>query len=72
MTHLQVKLALMLLGAPLALVAVSLEQTWLFFGGLAILVIALLLPARPNSDLGERLRDLARHLPGVGWLRRRD
>ncbi|UCF19894.1 MAG: hypothetical protein JSU87_00320 [Gemmatimonadota bacterium] len=71
MTRLQVKLALMFIGAPLALVSGNLGQSWLFFAGLALLGVALLLPARPGVKLGERLGHLIRHLPLVGWLRRR-
>jgi hypothetical protein len=64
------KLALMFIGAPLALAADRVGQRWLFYVGLALLVIALVIPARPGRTLGQRLDGLVRHLPGRRWLRR--
>jgi hypothetical protein len=58
-------------GAPLALASSRLGQRWLFCVGLALLAVALLLPARPGQTLGERMRNLARHLPGARWFRSR-
>jgi hypothetical protein len=60
----------MFVGAPLALASDRLGRGWLFFVGLALLVVALALPTQPGQTLEERLRGLARHLPGARWLRR--
>lgn len=58
------------MGAPLALAADRVGRPWLFFVGLALLIIALLVPVRPGQTLRERLDGLVRHLPGSRWLRR--
>jgi len=57
-------------GAPLALASSRLGQRWLFYVGLALLALALLLPARPQQTFGERMRNLVGHLPGARWFRR--
>jgi hypothetical protein len=64
------KLALIFVGAPLALVAGRVGQRWPFYLGLALLIIALAIPARTGQTLGQRLDGLVRHLPGSRWLRR--
>ncbi|NIN73535.1 MAG: hypothetical protein GTO46_16750 [Gemmatimonadetes bacterium] len=64
------KLALIFVGAPLALAADRLGQRWLFYVGLALLIIALAIPARPGQTLGQRLGSLVHRLPGSRWLRR--
>ncbi|NIR45965.1 MAG: hypothetical protein GWN99_16135, partial [Gemmatimonadetes bacterium] len=66
--RLALKLALILSGAPLALAADRVGWRWLFFLGLALLVVALAIPARSGQSLGERLADLLRHLPGSRWF----
>ena len=58
------------MGAPLALASGRLGQRWLFYVGLALLAGALALPMSPGQTLGERMRNLARHLPGARWFRR--
>ncbi len=60
------------MGAPLALAAQPLEAPWLFWVGLALLTLALILPSRPGQTIGERLRSIFRHLPVIGWIGRRD
>ncbi len=72
MTLLRLKLALIFVGAPLALASVPLETRWLFYVGLALLILALALPARPGQSPRERWENVVRHLPGARWLRRRD
>lgn len=62
----------MFVGAPLALVAHPLEAPWLFFVGLALLLIALAVPTRKGQTLSNRLAQLVRHLPGARWFRPRD
>ncbi len=64
------KLALIFVGAPLALASGRLGQRWLFYVGLALLVLALALPARPGGSFKERAGDLVRHFPGARWFRR--
>lgn len=70
MIYLDLKLALMFIGAPLALAARPLGAPWLFYVGLGLLLVALILPARRGQQLGERISNLARHLPGARWLGR--
>lgn len=41
----------------------------MFYVGLAVLVVGLVLPARAGQTPGERLRNLAGHLPLLRWLR---
>lgn len=60
---------LLFVGAPLALVGVAGDRIYLFVFGVALLVIALGLPAREGQSLKEKGRGLLRHLPGIGWLR---
>ncbi|UCC74843.1 MAG: hypothetical protein JSV86_09935 [Gemmatimonadota bacterium] len=57
-------------GAPLALAADRIGQRWLFYVGLALLIIALAIPARPGQALRGRIDYLIRHLPGARWIRR--
>ncbi len=66
------KLILLFVGAPLALAADRLGQRWLFYVGLALLIVGLLLPVRAGQTLGERFRNLSGHLPLLGWLRPRE
>ena len=70
MSHLNLKLALMFVGAPLALLAEPLGRPWLFYSGLALLVVGLILPARADETLRKKLGHLFRHLPGGRWLSR--
>jgi len=58
-------------GAPLALVAQPLGRRWLFYLGIVLLAVALVLPAEPGQKLKLRAWNLARHLPGASWLGRR-
>jgi hypothetical protein len=60
----------MFVGAPLALAADRLGQRWLFYLGLALLIIALAVRARPGQTLAQRWNSLVSHLPGSRWLRR--
>ncbi len=69
---LRLKLALIFVGAPLALASRPLEARWLFFVGLALLIVALAIPAAPGQTPKARLRHLRRYLPGLRWLHRRD
>lgn len=62
----------MFIGAPLALAAQPLGRPGLFYVGLALLVIALALPAKPGQTPQERIRNLVRHLPGLAWVGRSD
>lgn len=62
----------MFVGAPLALAAHPLEAPWLFFVGLALLLIALAVPPRKGQSLPSRLAQLVRHLLGARWFRTRD
>jgi len=64
-------LALIFIGAPLALLADRVGQRWLFYLGLVLLILALVVPARPGQTPGQRVGGLVRHLPGSRWLRRR-
>jgi hypothetical protein len=68
---LRIKLALVLVGAPLALASERLGQRLLFYLGLALLAVALVLPASQGQTFGQRARNLARFLPGARWLGRR-
>jgi len=61
----------MFIGAPLALAARPLGVSWLFYVGLLLLFVALVLPARKDQKVRERLRELVRHLPGGRWFRGR-
>ena len=70
--HLRLKLAAIFIGTPLALAARPLDAAWMFYLGLALLITALALPARPGQMLKERLAEVIRHLPMVGWRSRRD
>lgn len=70
MRHLYLKLGLMFVGAPLALLAQPLELPWLFYSGLGLLVIGLILPAHAEETLREKLRKIIRHFPGSRWLSR--
>lgn len=65
------KLALIFIGAPLALASRPLESPWLFYVGLGLLLIALALPTRSGQSARERLSNFWRHLPGANWLSRR-
>jgi hypothetical protein len=67
---LRLKLALIFVGAPLALASSRLGQRWLFYVGLALLVVALALPAQPGRSFKERAGDFVRHFPGARWFRR--
>lgn len=58
-------------GALLALAADRVGLDWMFYVGLAMLVIALALPATPGQSLNERAGNLVRHLPGARLFRRR-
>jgi hypothetical protein len=60
-----------LVGAPLALVAQPLGRHWLFYLGIVLLAVALVLPAETGQTLKGRARNLVRHLPGASWLGRR-
>lgn len=60
----------MFVGAPLALAARPLGRPWLFYPGLALLLIGLVLPTRPGQTFRGKLRDIASHMPGKGWMRR--
>jgi hypothetical protein len=62
---------LLLVGAPLALAAQPLGRRWLFYLGIVLLAVALVLPAEPGQTLKLRARHLVRHLPGAGWLGRK-
>ena len=64
--YLNVKLLLLFIGAPLALLAAPLGTDWLFFVGLGLLAAALVLPARPGQTPQEKLGNLAGHLPLIG------
>lgn len=70
MRHLDLKLALMFVGAPLALLARPTGRPWLFYSGLALLIVGLILPARGDETLKEKLRNIVRNLPGSRWLSR--
>lgn len=59
----------MFVGAPLALAADPLGRPWLFYIGLALLVIGLIHPVHPEETLGEKLKNIVRHLPGRRWAR---
>lgn len=59
----------MFVGAALALAAERVALNWLFYVGLAMLVIALALPAVPGQTLGERAKNLVAHIPGARWFR---
>ncbi len=72
MSNLQLKLLLIFIGAPVALAARPLGRPWLFLIGLTLLVLALAIPPHPDQSPKERARNLARHLPFLGWLRRKD
>lgn len=65
------KLVLLFVGAPLALAAERIGARWLSYVGLALLVVALLIPSRADQELGERLEALVDHLPGFRWFRSR-
>jgi hypothetical protein len=65
------KLALIFIGAPLALASRPLEAPWLFYAGLGLLLVALALPARRGRSTRDRLSNIWRHLPGANWLSRR-
>jgi hypothetical protein len=69
---LRLKLALMFFGAPTALAATHLGPSWLFYCGLALLILALILPTESEQSLGKRLKNVARHLPGARWMRPRE
>lgn len=72
MIYLRIKLGLMFVGAPLALASGPLGRRWLFFLGIALLVVALVLPARPGETLSDKLSAVVRHLPGSNWLKSKD
>lgn len=59
----------MFVGAPLALASAPLGRPWLFFLGISLLILALVLPTRPTETLKEKLGALARHLPGSNWFK---
>ncbi len=59
----------MFVGAPTALVATRFGPAWLFYCGLALLILALILPSESGQSLGGKLKNVARHLPGARWLR---
>jgi hypothetical protein len=59
-------------GAGLALAAERLGRRWLFYVGLGLLVVSLVLPSAAGQTLEERLANLGRHLPGGRLFRRRD
>jgi hypothetical protein len=63
---------LLFLGAPLALAADRLGRHWLFYMGLAMLLVSLALPSASGQTLGDRARNLAAHVPGARLFRRRD
>ena len=69
MINLYTKLALMFVGAPLALAADPLGQRWLFYVGLTLLVLGLAVPSRAGERPGEKLRNIVGHLPGRRWFR---
>lgn len=63
--HLKLKLILLFVGAPVALLSQPMGSDVLFYVGLSLLVIGLALPARPGEALGEKIRAITRHLiPG--------
>ena len=62
---------MLFLGALLALAAERVGLGWLFYVGLAMLVIALALPAAPGQTVKERASNLLQHLPGARLFRRR-
>ncbi len=66
----RLKLALIFVGAPLALASSRLGQRWLFYVGLALLAVALALPTQPGQTLKERMTNLVQHFPGARWIRR--
>jgi hypothetical protein len=72
LSRLQLKLIGIFVGAPLALAAEPLGQRWLFFVGITLLVVVLVIPAQPGQALGERLRELAHNFPILGRLGRKD
>jgi hypothetical protein len=63
---------LLFVGAPLALAADRLGRDWLFYIGLGMLVAALALPSKPGQTMADRAKNLASHIPGGRWFRRRD
>jgi len=65
----RLKLALMFIGAPTALVASRFGPSGLFYCGLALLILALILPSEFGESLGGKLKNVARHLPGARWMR---
>ena len=64
------KLGLGIAGTLTALASEPLGIPWLFPIGLGVVVVALLLPARPGQSWREKWSALARHLPLARWFRR--
>lgn len=64
------KLGLGIAGTLLALASEPLGIRWLFPVGLGVVVLALLLPARPGQSWRERWSALVGHLPLARWLRK--
>jgi hypothetical protein len=57
-------------GALAALGGGSVGARWLFYPGLALVLLALALPNYPGQPWREKWRNLVRHLPAARWLRR--
>jgi hypothetical protein len=63
---------LLFVGASLALAAERVGWSWLFYVGLAMLVIALAMPSTPGQTLKQRASNLVAHIPGARLFRRSD
>lgn len=64
------KLSLGIVGTLTALAGERVGAAWLFAPGLAMVVVALLLPTHPGQTWREKLSLLVRHLPLARWFGR--